>query len=64
MPDYRVTWVIDIFDAASPRAAAKHALEIQRDPESTATVFTVERVEPDRPVRWKVDLMHVECTAC
>lgn len=37
---YRVTWEIDI-DAASPREAAEKALHIQRDVDSTATVFTV-----------------------
>jgi len=33
-----VTWEIDI-EASSPRRAAEKALEIQRDPKSTATVF-------------------------
>lgn len=37
---YRVTWEIDI-DAANPREAAEKALHIQRDVDSTATVFTV-----------------------
>lgn len=37
---YRVTWTIDV-DAKSPKAAAKKAREMQRDPESTATVFEV-----------------------
>lgn len=36
---YRVIWEIDI-DADDPREAAEIALEIQRDPNSTATVFT------------------------
>ena len=42
VPDksFRVTWEIDI-DAASPREAAEKALHIQRDVDSTATVFTV-----------------------
>lgn len=42
IPDksYRVTWEIDI-DAASPRDAAEKALNIQRDPNSIATVFAV-----------------------
>lgn len=42
VPDksYRVTWEIDI-DAANPREAAEKALHIQRDVDSTATVFTV-----------------------
>jgi hypothetical protein len=34
-------WDIDL-DADSPEEAAKQALEIQRDPESTATYFTVQ----------------------
>jgi hypothetical protein len=40
MPTYLVTWEIDI-DADSPREAAEKALAIQRNPESTATVFQV-----------------------
>lgn len=36
--------MIDI-DADSPREAAEIALEIQRDPESTATVFHVALAE-------------------
>ncbi len=42
MPTYRVMWEIDIeteFD--SPREAADKALAIQRDPNSTATIFEV-----------------------
>jgi hypothetical protein len=38
--DYIVTWVIDI-EADSPEEAARLALEIQRDPDSIATYFTV-----------------------
>jgi len=41
MPEYLVTWKIDI-EASNPKEAAKQALEIMRDPESTATVFEVE----------------------
>ncbi len=37
---YRVTWEIDI-PAGSPKTAAKRALEIQRNPDSVATVFDV-----------------------
>jgi hypothetical protein len=37
---YRVTWEIDV-DAKTPRAAAKEALRVQRDPSSIATVFDV-----------------------
>jgi hypothetical protein len=40
MMNYRVSWEIDI-DADSPREAAERALEIQRRPDSIATVFTV-----------------------
>jgi len=38
MPDYLVTWTIDI-KADTAEAAAREALAIQRDPNSTATVF-------------------------
>lgn len=37
---YYVTWSIEL-DATSPEVAAERALEIQRDPASIATVFTV-----------------------
>ena len=40
MPTYFVTWEIAL-DADSPREAAEKALAIQRNPESTATVFGV-----------------------
>lgn len=40
MTEYRVMWEIDIV-ASSPREAAKKALEIQRNPDSWATVFRV-----------------------
>lgn len=46
MPEYRVTWDIDI-EADSPEEAAKKALEIQRRPDSIATVFDVQRKLPD-----------------
>lgn len=39
-PEHRVTWTIDL-SADTPRDAARRALEIQRDPASIATVFTV-----------------------
>ena len=38
--NYYVTWSIEI-EATSPKVAAEMALEIQRDPESIATIFTV-----------------------
>jgi len=37
---YRVSWTIDI-DARTPRAAARKALAIHRDPASIATVLDV-----------------------
>ena len=40
MQEYRVTWKIEV-DANNPEDAAKQALAIQRDPESTAVVFEV-----------------------
>lgn len=40
MHTYTVTWTISI-DATTPEEAAKLALDIQRDPFSTATVFDV-----------------------
>ena len=38
--NYRVTWTIDV-EAASPLEAARKAQEIQRDPESIATIFDI-----------------------
>ena len=46
---YRVTWEIDL-DATSPRAAAREALRIQRDPESIATVFSVRETKSEIPL--------------
>jgi len=40
MTSYRVSWEIDV-EADSPREAAEKALEIQKRPDSTATVFRV-----------------------
>ena len=40
MAEYHVSWEIEL-DAESALDAARGALEMQRDPESTATVFTV-----------------------
>ena len=40
MAEYLVTWEIDL-TAADPIDAARQAYEIQRDWDSTATVFTV-----------------------
>ena len=51
----RVKWEIDV-DARTAREAARQALMIQRDPESTATVFEVR----DRRKKFIVDLSGVE----
>jgi hypothetical protein len=42
MTEYTVRWEIDV-DADSAYEAARKALAIQRDPDSTATVFTMRR---------------------
>lgn len=50
MATYHVMWEIDI-EADDAGAAAQQALEIQRDPNSTATVFEV---------RLHTDVFHVD----
>jgi hypothetical protein len=40
MGTYRVVWEIDV-EAESAEDAARQALEIQRDPESTGIIFDV-----------------------
>ena len=50
---YRVFWEIDI-DANSHKDAAELALIIQRDPESTATVFDVQAEDDNEAI--KIDL--------
>jgi hypothetical protein len=58
MPDYLVTWAINIEDAADEVEAAEKALAIQRDPDSTATVFEVLEVgyHNDRTMTIDLDL--------
>lgn len=41
MAKFTVRWEIEMWDATDARDAAKQALEIMRDPDSTATVFDV-----------------------
>jgi hypothetical protein len=64
MPEYRVTWEIEL-DADSPREAAAKALAIQRDPDSVATVFDVIDETGNRE---RIDLDKTEdpdaCAAC
>ena len=45
MAQFRVQWAIDI-EAGTAQHAAKQALAIQRDPDSTATVFDVQLAQP------------------
>lgn len=52
MPNYRITWEIDL-DAANPAAAAREAREIQQDPDSIATIFEVLNRRTGR--RWTAD---------
>jgi hypothetical protein len=49
MPLHRVTWEIDI-EAKTPKEAARKALEIQHDPLSPATVFTVKTGNKTRTI--------------
>ncbi|MFC9260807.1 hypothetical protein ACFT25_13380 [Streptomyces hydrogenans] len=46
MPEYSVSWTIDV-DADTPTLAAHAALAVQRDPSSWATVFTVTTEDHD-----------------
>ena len=62
MKEYLVTWKLNI-DAESPRQAAEKALEIQRDPDSTATFFKVESMEPGGGVT-HIALSQPVCTLC
>lgn len=55
MATYRVSWTIDI-EADNAIEAAIKALDIQRDQESTATVFDI--VDRDSQVKSRVDLTY------
>lgn len=55
-----VIWEIDIW-AKSPEAAARAALEIQRDPSSTSTVFDV--WEEDREDGRRIDTAELNWSA-
>lgn len=44
MARYRVMWGLEL-DQPSPAHAAAEALRVQRDPESIATVFSIENIE-------------------
>lgn len=58
MPDFRVAWEIDVFDAPTPEAAARKALKTQRNPESIATVFRVS--EHGSPEGVEIDLSELD----
>lgn len=60
---YHVTWEIDI-DADSPREAAEKALAIQRDPYSTATVFTIAGINGEPNIDIDVEAPLGECPTC
>lgn len=49
MPSYKIAWYIDV-EADTPEEAAEEALGMQRDPESTATIFTVIDCETDKAI--------------
>jgi hypothetical protein len=47
MPEYRIRWEIDGIEADSPVVAARIAQQIQRDPESIASVFLIQPMYAD-----------------
>ena len=53
MAEFRVTWEVDI-EAGSAIKAARCALAMQRDIESSATFFTTENMQTGR--KYNVDL--------
>lgn len=55
MPKYIVSWVIDDEDSESPLEAARRALEAQRRPGSTATVFDVRETATGQLTRVDLD---------
>lgn len=61
MPDYLVLWQIHI-TADNPIEAAKQCLEIQRDPESIATVFQVQEISHlNNPIKYEtIDLSNID----
>jgi hypothetical protein len=62
MPHFLVTWSIDI-ECLTPTKAAQLALEMMRDPHSTATVFEVlDKGDPFNP--YFIDLLDEETASC
>ncbi len=60
MAEYLVTWEIDLI-ADSPEDAASQAFNIQQDPLTSATFFTVEDTETKEKITF--DLVD-ECVPC
>ena len=61
MPEYRVTWEINV-EAASPMEAAQIARDTQLDWESLATIFTVEAYGSKREHIVDLDPAGYSCT--
>lgn len=57
MKDYRIEWTIDLC-AENEEDAARQALEIQRNPNSIATVFIV--TGPDLVQYKRIDLTEID----
>ena len=55
MSEYLVRWEINV-SADNLREAAEMALEIQRDPESMATIFEVRKKDSKNPNTTTIDL--------
>jgi hypothetical protein len=55
MTSYHIIWEIDV-QADSPEEAAYKALAMQRNPESTATVFDVYRWDETEPTRIDLEI--------
>ena len=56
MPEYLVTWKVDI-EADSPQEAARMAVAMHRNPESIANYFTVKNKATDKEQNIDVDLL-------
>lgn len=57
--EFRVTWTIEV-DAKTAMEAAQKALEIQRDPNSTATVFDVQFASGGQTVQVDITALNAE----
>ncbi len=60
--EYKIIWEIEL-EADNPLEASKKALEIQRDPVSTALVFKVAKITEHRPKFHNIDLLQ-DRTCC